>query len=203
MKRGRAVILVLAAVAAAAALGWAAGQRVRTPEQVAIEAEPPEPSLITVEVELTELAADVITRADVGYDDPAALSLSGALGGRPPVLLVTSAPERGTDLPEGSAAIEISGRPVFLLVGEIPVFRDMRPKSEGPDVLQLEAALSRLGYFDGAPDEKWDPDTGAAVAAWYESAGTPPRGERRGGEAARYRPRSGEDRQEPGEDRRG
>ena len=176
MKRGRAVILVLAAVAAAAGLGWAAGQRVSTPEQVASEAEPPEPSLITVEVELTELAADVITRADVGYDDPAALSLSGALGGRPPVLLVTSAPERGTDLPEGSAAIEISGRPVFLLVGEIPVFRDMRPKSEGPDVLQLEAALSRLGYFDGAPDEEWDPNTGAAVAAWYEAAGYTPNG---------------------------
>ncbi len=205
MKRGRAVILVLAAVAAAAGLGWAAGQRVSTPEQVASEAEPPEPSLITVEVELTELAADVITRADVGYDDPAALSLSGALGGRPPVLLVTSAPERGTDLPEGSAAIEISGRPVFLLVGEIPVFRDMRPKSEGPDVLQLEAALSRLGYFDGAPDEEWDPNTGAAVAAWYEAAGYTPNGvsdeEERRLETARDRVKTARNQVKTAEDR--
>ena len=83
MKRGLAVAVVLVAVAAAAGLGWVAGQRVRSPDQVAYEAQPPEPSLITVEVELTELAADVITRADVGYDDPAALSLSGALGGQP------------------------------------------------------------------------------------------------------------------------
>lgn len=176
MKRGLAVAVVLVAVAAAAGLGWMAGQRVRSPDQIAYETQPPEPSLITVEVELTELAADVITRADVGYDDPAALSLSGALGGQPSVLLVTSAPERGDDLAEGSAAIEISGRPVFLLVGEIPVFRDLRPKAKGPDVRQLEEALARLGYFDLAPDDTWDPDTGAAAAAWYEAAGYAPNG---------------------------
>ena len=171
-----AVSLVVAAAAAAAALGWAAGQRIRSPAQAALSAEPPAPSLITVEVELTELAADVITRADVGYDDPASLSLNGSLGGRPPVLLVTSAPERGDDLPEGSAAIEISGRPVFLLAGEIPVFRDLRPKTRGPDVLQVEQALARLGFFGGEPDEEWNPDTGEAVTAWYEAAGYTPNG---------------------------
>ena len=168
--------MVLAAAAAAAALGWAAGQRISSPAQIALLAEPPAPSLITVEVELTELAADVITRADVGYDDPASLSLNGSLGSRPPVLLVTSAPERGDDLPEGSAAIEISGRPVFLLAGEIPVFRDLRPKTKGPDVLQVEQALARLGFFAGAPDEEWTPDTGEAVTAWYEAAGYTPNG---------------------------
>ena len=176
MRRGLAVSLVLAAAAAAAALGWAAGQRIRSPAQVALSAEPPAPSLITVEVELTELAADVITRADVGYDDPASLSLNGSLGGRPPVLLVTSAPERGDDLAEGSAAIEISGRPVFLLAGEIPVFRDLRPNTRGPDVLQVEQALARLGFFGGEPDEEWNSDTGEAVTAWYEAAGYIPNG---------------------------
>ena len=205
MKRGLAVAVVLIAVAAAAGLGWMAGQRVRSPDQVAFEAQPPEPSLITVEVELTELAADVITRADVGYDDPAALSLSGALGGQPSVLLVTSAPERGAELTEGSAAIEISGRPVFLLVGEIPVFRDLRPKAKGPDVRQLEEALSRLGYFDLAPDDLWDPDTGAAAAAWYEAAGYAPNGvsedEERRLETARDRVKTAADQVKTAEDR--
>jgi len=205
VKRGLAVAIVLVAVAAAAGLGWVAGQRVRSPDQVAFAAQPPEPSLITVEVELTELAADVITRADVGYDDPAALSLSGALGGQPSVLLVTSAPERGAELTEGSAAIEISGRPVFLLVGEIPVFRDLRPKAKGPDVRQLEEALSRLGYFDLAPDDLWDPDTGAAAAAWYEAAGYAPNGvsedEERRLETARDRVKTAADQVKTAEDR--
>ena len=114
--------------------------------------------------------------ADVGYDDPVSLRLSGALGGLPPVLVVTAAPERGTEIVEGSVAIEISGRPVFLLEGEIPAFRDLRPKAVGPDVLQLEKALARLGYLDGEPDQEWDLATGAAVAAWYESNGYEPNG---------------------------
>ena len=176
MRRGLGVIVVLVAVAAAAGAGWVAGQRVKSPAQVAYETEPPIPSLITAEVALTELAADVIVRADVGYDDPASLRLGGRLGGAPAVELVTSAPERGAGLIEGSVAIEISGRPVFLLVGEIPVFRDLRPKAAGPDVLQLEEALARLGYFSGDPDEEWDLATGAAVAAWYEAAGYEPNG---------------------------
>ena len=176
MRRGLRVVVVLVVVSAAAGLGWVAGQRVESPDQVAFEAAPPTPSLITVEVQLTELSADVIVRADVGYDDPVSLRLSGALGGLPPVLVVTAAPERGTEIVEGSVAIEISGRPVFLLEGEIPVFRDLRPQAVGPDVLQLEEALARLGYFDGEPDEEWDLATGAAVAAWYESRGYEPNG---------------------------
>ena len=176
MRRGLRVVVVLVVVSAAAGLGWIAGQRVKSPDQIAFETEPPAPSLITVEVQLTELSADVIVRADVGYDDPASLKLSGALGGLPEVLVVTAAPDRGTDIVEGSVAIEISGRPVFLLEGEIPVFRDLRPKAVGPDVLQLEEALARLGYFDGEPDQEWDLATGTAVAAWYESRGYEPNG---------------------------
>ena len=201
------MVVVLIAVSAAAGLGWMAGQRVKSPDQVALETEPPPPSLITVEVELTELAADVITRADVGYDDPALLSLSGALGGLPSVLLVTSAPERGTELVEGSVAIEISGRPVFLLVGEIPVFRDMRPKLVGPDVLQLEEALSRLGYLTDEPDDEWDHLTEAAVEAWYEASGYTPNGvsdeEESRLEVARDRVEAAEDQVRVAEDRVG
>ena len=171
MKRGLAVGAVVLLIGVSAGLGWWFGRGIRSPAQIAAEAEPPDPSLITVEVERKELSANVITRADVGYDAPAILSLGGALGGRPDVLVVTAAPARGEDLAEGSAAIEIAGRPVFLLVGAIPVFRDMRPGTQGPDILQVEQALARLGFFTGAPDQKWDDDTGEAVRAWYQENG--------------------------------
>ena len=171
MRRGLAVGAVVLLVGVSAGLGWWFGRGIRSPAQIAAEAEPPDPSLITVEVERKELSANVITRADVGYDAPATLSLGGALGGRPDVLVVTAAPKRGEDLAEGSAAIEIAGRPVFLLVGDIPVFRDMRPGTQGPDVLQVEQALARLGFFTGAPDQKWDDATGEAVEAWYQANG--------------------------------
>ena len=171
MRRGLAVGVAVGAAVAAAAGGWLAGRNITSPEQAALEAEPPPASLITVEVELAELTADVITRADVGYDEPTALSLSGALGDRESALVVTAAPERGASLAEGEAAIEVAGRPVFLLAGAVPVFRDLRPQDRGPDVEQLEQALARLGHFDGEPDQLWDHATGAAVEAWYAAAG--------------------------------
>ena len=163
--------MTIAIAVAAAAAGWLAGRNITSPDQAALESEPPLASLITVEVELAELVADVIIRADVGYDEPATLGLSGALGNRESVLVVTSAPERGAELTEGSVAIEIAGQPVFVLVGPVPVYRDLRPQDRGPDVEQLEAALARLGYFEGDPDQLWDEATGGAVRAWYEQAG--------------------------------
>lgn len=171
MRRGTAVILTLAIAVAAAAGGWLAGRNIKSPDQAALESEPPVASLITVEVELAELVADVIIRADVGYDEPASLSLSGALGNRESALVVTSAPERGAELTEGSVAIEIAGQPVFVLAGPVPVYRDLRPQDSGPDVEQLEAALARLGHFEGDPDQLWDEATSIAVHAWYEQAG--------------------------------
>ena len=176
MKKNLVLAGTLAAVVLAAGLGWVAGRNIQSPAEIAAAALPPEPSLITVAVERTELSADVITRADIGYDEPASITLSGALGGAPTVLIVTAAPELGSELVEGAAAIEVSGRPVFVLAGEIPVYRDLRPGAAGIDVLQLEEALARLGQFGAVPDETWDDETGAAVAAWYESAGYPANG---------------------------
>ena len=171
MKRGLSVTVAVLVVAASAGAGWWLGRGIRSPAQIAAEAEPPEASLITVQVERTELSANVITRADVGYDDPAILSLGGSLGGVTGSLVVTAVPGRGEELAEGEAAIEIAGRPVFLLEGPIPVFRDMRPGAVGPDVLQVEQSLARLEFFTGEADQVWDDDTGAAVEAWYQSRG--------------------------------
>ena len=171
MRRGITLSVVLVGLVIAAGAGWLAGREIRSPAEIAAQAEPPEASLITVAVERVELTADVITRADIGFDEPASLSLGGALGGNPTTLVVTAAPEVGDELMEGSAALEVAGRPVLVLQGDIPVFRDLRPGAEGVDVFQLEEALARLGYFSGVADELWDEETGVAVDAWYTAAG--------------------------------
>jgi multidrug efflux pump subunit AcrA (membrane-fusion protein) len=56
------------------------------------------------------------------------------------------------------------------------MYRDLRPGANGDDVLQLEEALARMGFFTATPDATWDQDTGAAVAAWYQEAGYRPNG---------------------------
>ena len=69
-----------------------------------------------------------------------------------------------------------SGRPVLVLQGEIPAYRDLTPGISGKDVLQLEQGLKCLGFDCGTIDGTYDEQTSAAVAAWYKSLGYEPFG---------------------------
>jgi peptidoglycan hydrolase-like protein with peptidoglycan-binding domain len=162
---------VVGIVVVAAGLGWFFGSQIRSPAEAAADAEPPPASNITVEVVSETLSADVIARGDLVYDEPVQVSLSGSFADQPERLIVTETVEQADDLAEGDLVVEVVGRPVFLLVGEIPMYRDVRPGATGDDVLQLEEALARLGFYEGTPDDTWDDGTGSAIAAWYESAG--------------------------------
>lgn len=164
------VSTALGLVVAAGAIGWTAGASITSPAEAAARAQPPEASLITVAVDERVLSADVIARGSIDFDDPESLSLSGATGDPEAKQIITFIPEEGTDLPEGSVVLEVAGRPVFLLQGDISVYRDMRPGATGVDVEQLEDALVRLGYLSSA-DSKWDNRTGAAIQAMYAAAG--------------------------------
>lgn len=176
MRRNVLLGSVIGAVVLAAGLGWFFGSRIQSPAEAAAEAQPPEASNITVQVVREVLSADVITRGDIVYDEPLSVALSGSFAETPEKLVVTQAVEVGSELVEGGLAVEVVGRPVFALTGEIPMYRDLRPGANGDDVLQVEAALARMGFFGGTPDNVWDADTSAAVAAWYESAGYRPNG---------------------------
>lgn len=161
----------MAVVIASAGVGWWAGRSIESPAEAAARAEPPEPSLITVAVEQSRLSADVIARGDIVFDDPVTIRLSGAGGAAGVTPVVTRLPGEGAELAEGALIIEVAGRPVFLLEGVIPTYRDMRPGAEGIDVMQLESAMQRLGFLAEEPDEVWTGTTGAAVQAFYDAAG--------------------------------
>lgn len=87
--------------------------------------------------------------------------------------VVTRPPQAGAVLTEGSLALEVSGRPVRVLAGGVPMSRDLGIGGKGGDVLQLEQALSRLGFRPGDVDGLFDAATAAAVHAWYVDAGHP------------------------------
>lgn len=171
--RTRALVGVLVAVVLVGALGWIGGSRIASPAELAARAEPPEPSLITVAVERRTLSADIVTRGDIGFADPVSVSPVGATGEPDARQVVTRLPEEGAELVEGSVAGEVAGRPVLMLQGPLPAYRDLRPGATGSDVAQLEAALVRLGHLASA-DETWTADTGAAVQSLYAAAGYVP-----------------------------
>lgn len=167
------VLVVLLALGA-----WVAGRGIRSPAQVASETAAPKPSSITVPVERRVLASEVIARGTVRYGSPQPVVLAASevkqAGGDSEI--VTTPPRRGTTVGEGTVAMTVSGRPVFVLQGAMPSHRDIGPGTRGPDVEQLESALVRLGFSPGSVDGVYDGDTAAAVAAWYESQGWEPFG---------------------------
>lgn len=172
MNRRTVLALVAATAVFSAVVGWAAGQQIKSPAEIAADAEPPTASLITVPVEERELSTSVVIRGQVEFDDVAEIPVNPSASGS---TIITATPKAVGDLlAEGEVAIEVASRPLFVLEGELPVFRPLGPGVEGPDVRQLEEALARLGFDPGTVDDTYDNGTEAAVRDFYRSAGYAP-----------------------------
>jgi peptidoglycan hydrolase-like protein with peptidoglycan-binding domain len=175
VRRNRALAVGLAALVATSVVSWELASRIRSPAEVAARTAPPKPSPILVPVERRVLTSDVVVRGTVAYGTPQGVSLP-ASPLKKSTGTITTPPQKGAELREGSVALTVSGRPVFVLQGDRPAYRDMGPGTSGDDVRQLEQALSRLGFNPGPIDGVFDSRTGLAVAAWYLKAGWAPMG---------------------------
>jgi hypothetical protein len=155
----RALIVVLIAVVVLAAIGviaYSLGHRAKDPDT--------ESEVRTAVVERTSLAAGFVLTGELGYGDVE--DLGGATG------IVTKVPVAGEEVATGEVIMEIEGAPVFLLQGDLPLWRDIGPGVVGLDVEMLRAALDELGYDAGAGQE-YDEDLSLAIAELFEAAGYP------------------------------
>ncbi|WP_018544970.1 hypothetical protein [Streptomyces sp. LaPpAH-108] len=157
--------------------GVAAAQLIRSPAQAAAETAPPEADVLTAPVEHRVLKDTVVLRGTVraGQTVEVAPQSSGGDGAGAPV--VTRVPVKaGQRVKAGQVVLEVSGRPVFVLPGDIPVYRDLKPGAEGRDVAQLQSALRGLGHGTGAdPKGVFGAGTKSALAGYYSSIGYEPR----------------------------
>lgn len=164
--------LILVVAAAATAGGWWLGSRVKSPEQIAAESAPPTPSLVTAPVEFRELADRIVVRGTLVAPEETEVTVGVPASGAPIVTRVPVSP--GEQLTEGTVVLEVSGRPVFAVSGSVPAYRDLNPGDDGPDVIQLQEALGRLGYTTGDIDGVYGTVTQEAVASMYRDAGYEP-----------------------------
>ena len=169
--RRRWWLIGVAALVAASGVSWWLGSRAQSPSQAAARAAEPGASWITARVERRVLASTVVLRGDVRPQVALQVGVPSSVEGEGVVTRIP--PAAGSEVQEGSVIVEVSGRPVFVLRGDVPVYRSLKPGMSGADVAQLQAALVRLGY---APDESgvFGEATKRAVAAFYEAAGFEP-----------------------------
>ncbi|MCX3061899.1 peptidoglycan-binding domain-containing protein, partial [Streptomyces beihaiensis] len=175
-RRRRALIAVVVGSLAFTGVGAAAATFIKSPAQAAADTRPPPPSVLTASVQEKVLAETVIARGQVAASQQVRVDGAGTGGkdvGRSVVTKV--AVKDGQRLRMGQLLLEVSGRPVFVLKGDIPAYRDLGPGSTGDDVAQLQRALAGLGYAVGGDRSgTFGAGTQAAVARFYRAHGVAP-----------------------------
>jgi peptidoglycan hydrolase-like protein with peptidoglycan-binding domain len=122
----------------------------------------------TATVHRTNLTETLTESGQLEYGDP--LDVGTLLSGT-----VTWAPTVGSVVKEGQPLYRLDADPVLRLDGAVPAWRDLGPTvTSGRDVLQLERALSDLGYADDLDMEvngDWTWVTTIAVERWQRDHG--------------------------------
>ncbi|MGY1714478.1 hypothetical protein ACI78R_08480 [Geodermatophilus sp. SYSU D01106] len=164
---GTTAVAVVALVA-----GLLTGRFLVAPDATSDEA--PAPGLVTVPVAFGALSNDVTIRGEVGYADSVEVTIdTSAVPG--PAVVTGQVPEVGSELDAVEVALEIAGRPVVVLPGELPAYRTLRVGVSGPDVVQFKEAVRAVGLDAGDPgNDVFDQTAAAAVTALYAQAGYPP-----------------------------
>ncbi|ARF73643.1 hypothetical protein B7C62_16275 [Kitasatospora albolonga] len=174
--RRRWVVAIAVVAAVLAASGVGASAFVKSPAEAAAAAEAPPPDVLTAPVERRVLKDTLIVRGTVKATQVVDVSPgeSGDTAGRAVVTRVVK--NAGDAVGAGDILLEVSGRPVFALPGALPVYRDLRPGTRGPDVEQLQKALRGFGHST-APDRPgtFGTGTGTALTAFYGKRGHEPR----------------------------
>ncbi|MDX6738310.1 hypothetical protein [Actinocorallia sp. A-T 12471] len=162
-----------AGVVAVTGVTWALASQARSPRQLAAQAEPPPPSTITVPVRVERLArtARLECAAIPALRFPVPVATPDGYG----VPIVTALPvKKGAQVREGMVVMAVSGRPVIVLRGALPAYRDLAAGAEGPDVRQVQASLVRLGLLGPAQASgTFDARTREAIVRLYRLRGYP------------------------------
>ncbi|MDX2705299.1 Tat pathway signal protein [Streptomyces sp. PA03-6a] len=180
--RPRQLGVIVAGVGLVGAGGWFAGSQMQSPADAAAAHRPPKAGPVTVAVERRSLTASVVAQGSVEFASPQSLALAGPVGspdsgagdsgaGDAAVQRVTKAPVAGSEVKEGDVLMQVSGRPVLVLRGSVPMYRTLGPGATGDDVEQLERALGRLGFDPGGTTGTYGQADAAAVSRWYKSKG--------------------------------
>ncbi|GLY96765.1 peptidoglycan-binding protein [Actinoplanes sp. NBRC 103695] len=160
MKRAGVVVAAVVTAGAATAAVLVAG----LPEAEGGSTDPGATPPATATVARGTLIDSEDKSGDLGYGDTTAISArsNGTL---------TRLPGAGATLTRGKALYRLDNKPVVLLYGSLPAYRELRSGLEGADVKQLEQNLWALGYRGFTVDKEYTSSTAEAVEEWQDDLG--------------------------------
>jgi hypothetical protein len=139
---------VAVGVIAMSAAGLAAARLIETPSQLAARTAAPATSVITGIARLRVLRDPIMLS---GLIRPGRTTIVRAASPFSKITVTKMPVGRGSRIRPGHVLAELDGRPVLLLRGRLAAFRDLHEGDTGPDVTQLQKALTDLGYGNYDP----------------------------------------------------
>ncbi|MGH8923982.1 MAG: hypothetical protein ACRDWA_04975 [Acidimicrobiia bacterium] len=136
-----------------------------------VEVADPEPIVVTDEIRLEVLEERLSTTAQVTPEVVVDVPVPDVA-----IPIITQLDlSLGQMIEAPALLLEVAGRPILVLDGELPAYRSLGPGVlPGPDVAQVEAVLSSMGLLSEGPDSSFDESTAVAVAALYSGFGYSP-----------------------------
>lgn len=123
-----------------------------------------------VPVTKTDLSEQQTIQGTLGYGGE--FTVTGYKAGT-----ITTLPAPGTEIKQGQSLYTVDALPVPLFYGALPFYRPLTDgMDKGPDVKILEQNLKTLGFFSGAPDDKFTSQDTASIKKWQKSLKLPETG---------------------------
>lgn len=170
-RRGRALWITVGIAVLSLVLGLLVGRFAISPADAAAAAKPPKAGPVTVAVTSEELSSSVTARGDVAFANATEVKLPKS---DQPQVVTGHVPAKGDPLNTLSIALEVGGRPLIVLPGDLPAYRTLSLGMSGPDVAQFKQAMVAAGIGVGdATSNVFDADTATAVKTLYDKAGYP------------------------------
>ncbi|MEU6863523.1 peptidoglycan-binding protein [Streptomyces sp. NPDC046876] len=171
-RRGKWLLGSLAVVVAATGGGYAVTDRPGTDPSADGDRRADGLPRRTEPVRRGDLSSGLTVEGTLGYAQERKLNVAG------PGLL-TWAASAGTTVERDGRLYDVGGRPVRLMYGTTPMYRQLRTGDKGEDVKQLKRNLLALGYGTGLDPEDgtFTAGTATAVKRWQKAHGAAETGE--------------------------
>jgi len=155
-------------------LSFIAGKAVRSPEQVAADSAAPSRTTLSEPVRRMRVTKSVAFDGQVvpRYNDSVLAPASASSEGEPVVTRMNV--QLGDRVRSGDVVAEVSGRPLFVMPGSLPAYRTLAPGDVGPDVAQLQTALTTAGYQISDDWGHFGASTSFGVQSLYAAKGYAP-----------------------------
>ncbi len=150
------------------ATGLAAARLIESPAQLAAHTAAPAASVITGVARMRVLRDGIVLPAIVRPGKT--IEVKAAAPYRSAVVTKATV-KRGSQVGPGKVVTEVDGRPVILLRGRLPAYRNLRIGDNGPDVRELQNALIGLGYSDFDPAGFFGSSTALGLLELYRNLG--------------------------------